>query len=362
MYRILIFILILGALCFSLNIGCQNIKSLSLRAVVDTVGFAHQAWQIDSIIKRINTNQSHLLRKTDPPGNPSWKVAISPHDDYTYVGYLYPAVINYVKAHTIFLFGVAHKARLLNSENQIIFDDFDAWSGPYGEIEVSEIRDEIIQELPDSLFQINNKMQAMEHSLEAVLPFLQYRNRQIQIVPILVPYMAYHRMEVIARPLAEAVHRVAQGKQWIWGDDYAVVISTDAVHYGDKDWGGKNFAFYGADSAGYKKAVNYEHEIINKCLVGEISPQKIKTFTKYTVQKEDYKEYKWTWCGRYSVPMGLLTSYYLQELSELKLEGRLFGYATSIDHSHIPVDDLKMGVTASANIHHWVGYAAVGYE
>ena len=72
--------------------------------------------------------------------------------------------------------------------------------------------------------------------------------------------------------------------------------------------------------------------------------------------------YKWTWCGRYSVPMGLITSYYLTKKFNINLSGLLLGYATSIDHQTLPVDDLVMGTTAPANIHHWVGYAAIAYK
>jgi hypothetical protein len=42
--------------------------------------------------------------------------------------------------------------------------------------------------------------------------------------------------------------------------------------------------------------------------------------------------------------------------------GKVLGYATSIDTPRIRVDDLDgMGVTAPANLRHWVGYGSVGY-
>ena len=142
-----------------------------------------------------------------------------------------------------------------------------------------------------------------------------------------------------------------------------MLISTDAVHYGDEDWGGKNYAPYGTDSLSLVEVKNIELEIINNCLVGEVSPPKIQKFIQYTVQENDYKEYKWTWCGRYSVPFGLLTAYHLNKLSKnIILKGDLFGYSTSIDHTKIKVDDLNMGTTAPANNHHFVGYAAIGYK
>lgn len=331
-----------------------------VRGVVDSVGFATKAWQMDSIMQRLHRLQGDSLLAGQLW---SWKTVISPHDDYTYVGYLYPRALSAVRAKTVIIFGVAHKARTLALENKIVFDDFDYWRSPFGRIAVSPLREEIIAGLDTSLFVVSHAMQAMEHSVEAELPFLHYYQRDLQIVPILVPYMSFERMEQIARPLARRVHELVRQKQWRWGRDVAVVISNDAVHYGDRDWGGKNFARFGADSTGYRKAIAFEHQIIRECLTGALTEAKIKKFTGYTVQANDFRQYKWTWCGRYSVPFGLLFSLYWQEMNGgPSLQGSFLGYATSIDHAPLPVKDLGMGVTAPANLHHWVGYVAEGYK
>jgi len=218
--------------------------------------------------------------------------------------------------------------------------------------------------LPKSVYQINDSMQKIEHSVEAEIPFLQYYNPDVEIVSILVPSMNFERMQVIATSLSQAIVGVLQRNNLKWGEDVAIVISADAVHYGDEDWGGRNFAFYGADSVGYKKAVEHEHEIMNACFNGNVDPEKVKKFTRFTVEEKDHKAYKWTWCGRYSVPLGLLTSSKLSELLYKKpLQGTILGYGTSIENKHIPVSDLgSMGVTAKASIRHWVGYAAVGFK
>ncbi len=337
-----------------------------VRGLVDTVGFAHLGWQMDSLMQRIQRLQEDSLKmalqRAHITPKTAWKVAISPHDDYGYVGYLYPAVLQAVKAKTVLLFGVAHKARLLHLENQLIFDTYPYWHGPFGAIKVSSVREEIERRLPKWSYQINDSMETMEHSVEAIVPFLQYFNRNCEIVSILVPYMSFQRMQKIALPLAQAIAQTVKKHGWRWGKDFAMVISTDAVHYGDQDWGGTNFAFYGTDSTGYHKAVEHEYAIIHQCLTDTLSKAGIKKFTEYTVDTNDFHKYKWTWCGRYSVPMGLLTAYELSKILNVPLTGRLVGYANSISHTPLPVKDLHMGFTAPANMHHWVGYAAIGYE
>ncbi|MCK4466234.1 MAG: AmmeMemoRadiSam system protein B [Bacteroidales bacterium] len=334
------------------------------REVVDTIGFAQYGWQMDSVIARINRIQVKEIESPDQlPWFEPWKVCISPHDDYTYVGSLYPMVLENIKAPIILLFGVAHKARLLKLEGHIIFDNHTHWDAPYGKVKISALREEIQSELNSSLYEVNDSMHRMEHSVEALIPFLQYYNRQIEIIPVLVPYMSFDRMNDIADPLSKAIHNTMVKHELKWGDDIAIVISTDAVHYGNKNWGGKNYARYGTDSTGYTLAVKHELEIIHTTLTGKLEAGKIKKFTEYTVKEENYKEYKWTWCGRYAVPLGLLTAYYLENRvsGDNKIEGHFIGYSNSIDHGHIPVEDLGMGTTAPANMNHWVGYAAVGY-
>lgn len=354
-----------AVLCLMFFTSCNQRENIgrNIRPLTDTIGFAQYDWQMDSIINRINRYQADLLSNTPADYNQDqpWKVTICPHDDYTYVGYLYPAILKDIKAKTILLFGVAHKARLMNLENQIIFDSYDFWKGPYEQVKVSAIREEIIDLLSPGSFQVNDSMQRMEHSLEALIPFLQYYNREIEIVPVLVPYMSFDKMKQIAEPLAKAINKVITEKKWKWGEDFAIIISNDAVHYGDEDWGGQNFARYGTDSLGYQKAIQHEWEIMQS-ISGNLIPENIDNFCNYTVQDTDFREYKWTWCGRYSVPFGLLTAYYLNELQfGESLKGFPLGHSTSIDHPKLPVEDLKMGVTATANNHHWVGYAAIGY-
>jgi AmmeMemoRadiSam system protein B len=346
------------------NYFSQNTK---LRPLADTIGFASTPQQMDAVMERIIKTQSGILKKKQNSAgitkNTIWKTVIAPHDDYTYTGYLYPLALQNIKAKTVIIFGVAHKAKNLNLEDQVIFDSYTHWRAPYGKVKVSSLREDIIDQLPKEVYQINDSMQRIEHSVEAEIPFLQYYNKQVEIISILVPYMNYEKMDEIAGRLSKAIFATMNRRKLKWGEDVAIVISADAVHYGDEDWGGRNFAFYGADSSGYKKAVDHEYEIMNSCFKGTVDPGKIKKFTQYTVEEKDHKAYKWTWCGRYSVPMGVLTSYKLSFLLNGNLSGTILGYGTSIENKHIPVGDLgTMGVTAKSDIHHWVGYPAIGFK
>jgi AmmeMemoRadiSam system protein B len=340
--------------------GCQEGKkplsgnANNIRQLIDTVGFAQYRWQMNSLIDRMDESE---WRDDD---DYSWRLAICPHDDYTYVGSIYPALLSKVTAPTIIMIGVAHKAAQLNIEDKLVFDTYSHWKGPWGNVRVSRARNELIDILSDEYVIISDTMHGIEHSLEALVPFLQYFNRNMEIIPLLVPAISPERMEGCGKALAKAIRKVASGNGWLWGKDYAIVVTTDAVHYGNEDWGGADRAYFGCDDFGNRKAIQHEYEIMDNCLLGNIDPDKIVKFSTYTLNPDNFREYKWTWCGRYSVPLALYTAYYLNEGEPLT--GKLVEYSTSITRLHIPVDDLDMGRTAIATKCHWVGYAAIGYK
>ena len=283
------------------------------RGLADPVGFAHTKRQFEAVVARIEARDGGRIagalacRNVGPSDR--WRLAIAPHDDYAYAGCLYPLALRNVAAPLVVIVGVAHKARALGLEDALVFDAFSHWRGP-------------------------------------------------------VPAMSFSRMDALARELAQALDEVLRDDGLAWGRDVALLASTDAVHYGDEGWNGRDFAFFGADAAGYAKAIAHEHAILRDCFEGELRPERVERFTRYMLADDDHREYKWTWCGRYSVPFALPTAWHLQRLrAEAPLLGSVLGYATSLDDQRIDVSDLEgMGVTAPATLRHWVGYVAVGFR
>jgi AmmeMemoRadiSam system protein B len=355
------------SLIFSLAIvtSCRNAdNTMKDRQPVDTIGFAQYDWQVDSVLNRIMRLQSDRLNEAETMlDNAEYlRVAVSPHDDYAYVGYLYPALLKHIGSEVVILFGVGHKAKTFGIEDKIVFGSYKYWKSPGGTVEISELQKLIMNKLPEDQFTVHDSLQTVEHSLEALVPFLEHYNSNVKIIPIIVPAMSYQRMETIASSLSEAISGTMANAGLTWGKGWSIVISTDAVHYGNEDWGGKNYDRFGVDSAGYRQAVDFETEIMNSMLAGDLTPEKINAFSNCTVSENDYREYKWTWCGRYAIPLGLLTAYDISLTTGEPLKGIPAGYSTSIANDPLPVSDLGMGVTAPAKLTHWVGYAAVGYE
>src|SRR6185503_12414046 len=133
-------------------------------------------------------------------------------------------------------------AKKFGLQDKIIFGNFTHWESPYGQMKVSDLKSEIVSRLKPESYVVHDSMHIVEHSLEAFLPWIHRKNKNVEIVPILVPYINYETIDRISGDLAGAVNTIMREKGLIYGKDIAVVISNDAVHYGDEDWGGKNLA------------------------------------------------------------------------------------------------------------------------
>lgn len=344
------------ALLVSFSCKDRHQPKTTNRYLVDTIGFAQYPWQMDSVMARIDMDDKL-------PSDQVYKAAICPHDDYAYAAGLFNKTLAGIKANTIVLVGVAHRARNYNIENKLVFGTYKKWDSPYGSVAISPLRDQWVSTLNKETYIIHDDMMQQEHSLEAIVPFLQKNNKSVEIIPLLVPAMTFENMKLFSKELSEAMATLMKSQQLVYGKDVAVVISSDAIHYGDEGWGGANMAPFGVDSIGNEKAKKKDLTITNNCLVGSITTNDMELFNDYTVSKTNFRAYQWTWCGRYSVPMGLLFANQLNEnLNHQPLNGSLIDWRSSLHNPHIEVTDIGMGHTAKANANHWVAFIGAGYQ
>jgi AmmeMemoRadiSam system protein B len=291
-----------------------------------------------------------------------WVAAICPHDDYVYAGPVYVGALRGLRAKTVVLFGVCHKARALGLRDKLVFDSFERWRGPHGPVPVSPLREALQRRLPPGDWVVSDEAQGAEWSVEGIVPWLQYYNRDVAIVPILVPQMGWPRTAALAEDLARALAEAVKEEGLVLGDDLAFVMSCDASHYGDQPEGW-DYAPFGCGPEGYLKGQAQDEILVREYLTGPMEMGKARGLAGALVDQEDLTKYKVTWCGRFSVPLGLATLRLLADaLGRRPLEGASTGYATSVGTGLLPFEKAGLGATAPANLHHWVGYVAVVYR
>jgi len=337
-----------------------------LRGLADTRAYAFKAEQMDAVAPACEKLEAAHLEelakaKGVTPGS-RWVASICPHDDYVYAGQVYVDALKNLRAKTVIVFGVCHRARPLGLKDKLIFDTFKRWRGPYGPIPVSPLREEIQKRLPKEDWVVSDEAQSVEWSVEGIVPWLQYYNRDITIVSILAPHMDWPRTDALAKELGQVLAGLMKEKNLKLGEDLAFVMSCDATHYGDQ-WDDWAYAPFGCGIEGYIKAQAQDEILVREFLDGALDRGKVQRLAESLVDQKDVAKYKVTWCGRFSVTMGLDTLTYLAEdLGRPPLAGLNTGYGTSIGLGFLPFEKLGLSATAHENLHHWVSYVAEGYR
>ncbi len=339
----------------------------ALRGLVDVVGFPQSAEAMTFVgdtceqieQREIADNQQKLGLSPGEGLVAGW----CPHDDYTLAARVYAHVVRHIKAKTVILIGNAHWSEAFGVRSRLIFDDFAEWRGPFAAVRVSPLREEILKRLDPASYVVNRQIVETEHSEEALVPFLQYYDRDVQIVPILVPFMPWQDIDRLGSQLADAVAGAVKAHGWKLGRDVAVLISGDGQHYGDYGWSYYDYHPYGCDADGYKKAMELDQRLIASYLTGEMRSERVKGLFSELVDQADIGKYRITWCCRFALPFGVNFAGALTH----RVEGRaLTGYVlrtgSSLSTPWLGLERFKLGLTGDANLHHFVTYAAVGYK
>lgn len=328
-----------------------------VRGQQDALGFASQAAQMAKIWEWSALPPHPEALGTRPA--PGVLAAICPHDDYLFAGRMYRQILPLVTARTVVLIGVFHKYRRFGAKDALVFDSYRAWRAPDGEIPVSALREELLAQLSPGEALQDAAMQDSEHSVEAIAYWLKHQNPAVEIVPILVPAASFPRLQTLAGDLGKALAASLQKRGWRLGQELAIVISSDGIHYG------ADFAYtpYGEGGVeAYVKAVARDHELLAGPLAGPVTPAKAEAFYATVVDPAHPDSYRMPWCGRFSIPFGLLLlGETARHLGLAPPVGLPLAFGTSIGSPELPVKPLGMGATAPANLYHFVSYPGVVY-
>ncbi len=328
----------------------------SVRPIRDDVGFCWNATEMDKFIKFLSsetdisaaTSQSKLIG------------GISVHDDYLYAGKIYYPLFKQIRTKEVLIFGVTHgtvRKEMNDPKDILILDEYDQWEGPYSKVEISPLREMIKEKLSKEYYIISNKAHSIEHSIEALIPFLQFYNRNIKITPIMITQMPFERMEEISKQLSAVVLEYINQNELEIGKDIFFLISNDANHYGE-DF---NNAPYGMNEQAHTAATENDRRIIKENLYGEVNTEKVQNLTTEIWPDPANSKTIPLWCGRYPVVFGLLTvNNIIDELYGRSIHGELFKYSDTFAEKVLPFKNTGMGLTAPFSYKHWCGWFTLG--
>ena len=332
------------------------LRAQTLRPIRDSVGFCWNAHEMTAFMKYLD---AHAGPDSPTPGQ--LVAAISVHDDYLYAGKVYHPLYRKIHAKEVVIFGVTHGSvtkELGPLSNVMILDDFDAWRGPYRDVEISPLRAIIRNQLPAEYILNCNRAHELEHSIEALIPFLQYYNRDVRITPIMVTRMPLERMRDVSQRLADILAGYLSKNHLEPGRDIFFLMSNDADHYGP-DF---NNSPFGTDERAHTLATENDRRIIASYLTGNIRQSNISGLTTEIWPDSTSKKPIPVWCGRYPITLGLLTVLNLMNrLDRGTLRGSLLKYSDTFTEGVLPVKGTSMGVTAVFSYQHWCAWFTEGY-
>lgn len=318
-----------------------------IRPIRDDVGYCWNATQMQTLIDYLASSGMDSISSRGLVGG------ISPHDDYLYAAKTYYPLFKAIRAKEVVVFGVTHgtvRKEMGNPQNVLILDSYKAWHGISGNVPISPLREFIKSRLDTSFVLISNKAQQLEHSIEGLIPFIQYFNPGFRLTPIMVTAMPFARMDTVSEALSGIVAEYVRDHQLMPGRDIVFLISSDANHYG-KDF---DNAPFGEDEIAHHKATIQDMQIAQSWIADTVTSQKILRLT------EELKDV--VWCGRYSVPFGMLTMQKtIAWLTGKGLTGTIVRYSDSYTGGVLPLYRTGMGITAPFSLKHWVGHLSAAF-
>jgi MEMO1 family protein len=327
-----------------------------VRPVKDNVGYCWQRSQMQRLM-------NYLAAHDQPKVNARNLVAgISPHDDYLYAGRMYYPLFKKLHTREAVIFGVTHgtvRKEIGDPQNILILDEYRSWSGLNREVAISLLREWLKKNLPKEDYAVNNQAHALEHSIEAMVPFLQFNNPDIKITPIMVTAMPFEKMEELSERLSTVLAAYMKENKLQPGKDIFFLISADANHYG-QDF--SNIPF-GEDEKAHSQGTEQDRRIAQAAFSGPLNDNKVRDLTK-ELWGATYKDYRNTyWCGKYDIPFGLLTiSKTMQKAVGRGLKGEVLRYSDTYSEGVIPLKKAGLGTTAPFSLKHWVGFFSAGFS
>jgi AmmeMemoRadiSam system protein B len=151
------------------------------------------------------------------------RACLVPHAGYMYSGAVAGAVFGHIVVpNKVLLLGVRHYPR---GEAWAILSE-GAWRTPFGDVPIdAELAAKLRQECP--LLREDSVAHSLEHSLEVELPFLQWLNRELTFVPVVVGTLRWEELAATGEGIARVLRESAE--------EILLVTSSDMNHYEDDE-------------------------------------------------------------------------------------------------------------------------------
>lgn len=143
---------------------------------------------------------------------------VSPHAGYMYSGSVAGETIGRVRIpETVIILGPNH-----HGQGAPIALSTTPWQMPMGNVPIDTTIAEALLKASNAIT-VDETAHRFEHSLEVQVPFLQARQKNLSIVPLVISHISYPLCQEVGKALAKVI--AASGKEIL------IVASSDMTHY-----------------------------------------------------------------------------------------------------------------------------------
>ena len=328
-----------------------------LRGQKDTVGYASTPEQMAAVWRLAAAPPAP--EALGPKPVPGVAGILCPHDDHIIAARVYREMIPLVTAKVVVMVGVFHGYRRYGVRDAMVFDPYRAWRSPGGDIAVSELREELLARLDPRECLQDPACHDSEHSLEGIAYCLKHQDPEVEILPVILPAAPFPRLQEMAAHFGEELAALMEARGWALGRDVAVVISSDGTHYGN-DFACTPFGEGGVEA--FQAAMAHDRRVLRETLAGQVSPAMARAFFEIAVDPDQPDTYRMTWCGRFSIPFGLmLLDATSRKLGQAPLRGLPVALGASVDVPELPIRSLGLAPTSPVSLYHFVTYPAAAF-
>lgn len=144
--------------------------------------------------------------------------AVSPHAGYIYSGSVCGETLSTISIpETVVILGPNH-----HGVGAPVSLSLETWKMPMGDVAVNQELTEILLKTT-LVIEVDESAHKLEHSLEVQIPFLQYLQKNLSIVPLVVSHLPYSVCREVAKSLAYAIDK--------FDKPVLMLASSDMSHY-----------------------------------------------------------------------------------------------------------------------------------
>ncbi|MBC8207550.1 MAG: AmmeMemoRadiSam system protein B [Desulfobulbaceae bacterium] len=194
-----------------------------------------------------------LIHELSPPPPSKIRQALSvvlPHAGYIYSGAVAAETLaRIIIPETVIILGPNH-----HGQGAEIALSTSTWSMPMGDVPIDmNVAETLLQE--SDLIATDELSHKFEHSLEVQIPFLQARQQQLKIVPLVISHISHEQCQILGQALARTIRASKK--------NVLIVASSDMSHYETRESASRK------DHTALKHLLDLDPEGLYRTVIGQ---------------------------------------------------------------------------------------------